>query len=464
MRTWLLLALAVVAVGCGSSGDKAGGEEDADTTVLTLATRDADEWEARFAREVARLSRGTMRIDVRADQHRDDPEYEQRIVEDVRAGKFDLADTGARVWDLLGATSFQALLAPLLVDSEELELRIIEGPLGLRMLEGLEEAGVVGIATIAGQVRRPFGTRRAFVGAADFRGARVGIRPGGVAWATFEALGATPTPYAPGAFAGLDAVELDPAVIADWGADDHGSTFTVNVALWPLPTTISMNRDSYRRLTPAQQSILRRAGRSVMRPLYEVLLREERGGLGAVCERGRLELVRASSTDLGALRAAVEPVYEMLERDPRTRELLAGIRELRTQVPAAPEPACDGGSSPEGDTSQIEGRWRAKPTAADLIAVGDNRDEARAGRGTWIVEFRAGRFTARQPATGLEYSGTYELRGDVLSADFDVCPGTVCTLISETRWSVYRDQLTLTEIPGRPFSSVGVAAPWTRIE
>jgi TRAP-type C4-dicarboxylate transport system substrate-binding protein len=461
---WLVLVLAVVAAGCGSSGDKAGGSEDGDALVLTLATRDVDEWEARFAREVARLSHGTMRIDVRGDQHRNEADWEERTVADVRAGKFDLGDTGARVWDLVGATSFQAIHAPFLVDSEELEFRILEGSIGRRMLAGLERAGVVGIAMAVGQIRRPFGATRAFLRPDDFRGARVGIRPGGVARATFEALGATPESYQAGQFAGFDAVELDPIVVADWGIDEPGSTIAANVALWPLPSTIYINRDAFRRLTPAQRAVLRRAGRASLRADYRELLRLERGGLGAVCERGRLRLAVASPADLAALRAAVQPVYDALEQDPLTRELIAAIRDVRAQLPAPNVPACDGRPSPERDASSIEGRWRATPSAADLIAVGDNREEARVGRGAWVVEFRAGQFSARQLATGLEYSGTYELRGDILSADFDVCPGMVCTLISETRWSIYRDRLILTRIPGRPFSSVAVASPWARID
>ena len=464
MRAVLVLALAVVAAGCGATGDKAGGEDDGDTLVLTLATRDAEAWDARFAREVARLSHGTMRIDVRADQHRDEADWEQRTVEDVRAGKFDLGDTGVRVWDLVGATSFQALLAPFLVDSEALQLRVLEGPIGQRMLAGLDQAGVVGIAMAVGQVRRPFGAARAFVGPGDFRGARVGIRPGGVARATFEALGAAPTVYAAGRFTGLDAVELDPLVVADWGIDEPGSTLTANVAFWPLPSTIYMNRDAYERLTPAQRTVLRRAGRASLRPDFEDLLRAESGGLGAVCERGRLRLVQASPADAAALRSAVQPVYDVLERDPLTRELIAAIRELRAEVPAAVVPACRARSASRPREATLEGRWRSTPTAAELVAVGDNAAEARAAHGTWVAEFRSGHLTARLVEAGLEYSATYEVRGDIVSIDFQVCPGTVCTLISETRWSVYRNRLTFARIAGRPFSSVAVAAPWTRVD
>jgi TRAP-type C4-dicarboxylate transport system substrate-binding protein len=464
MRGWLVLLLALAAVGCGSSGDKAGGEEAGDTLVLTLATRDAESWDARFAREVARLSHGTMRIDVRGDWRKDEADYERRTVEDVRAGKADLGETGARVWDTVGASSFQAMLAPFLVDSEDLELRILESPLGRRMLDGLEDAGVVGIAVAAGPIRRPFGVSRSFVRVEDFAGARIGIRLGRIAKATLEALGAQPRGFVPGDLSGLDGAELDPIVVANWGADRVGSTMAANVPLWPLPSTIFMNSEAYEELTTAQRAVLHRAGRAALRPDFEETVRLQRGGLGAVCERGGLIFVHASTPDLASLRAAARPVYDELERDPLTRELLAAIQKLRAQAPLPVAPACPERPIPAPIGSAIDGRWRSTPTAAQLVAVGRSPAEAQAEQGSWIVEFRAGGFKARQVETGVEYSGFYELRGDILSLDFEVCPGTRCTLVSETRWSLFRNRLTLTEIPGRPFAGAGVAAPWTRID
>ena len=49
------------------------------------------------------------------------------------------------------------MLAPFLVDSLELERRVLESPLATRMLEGVEHAGLVGIALLPGPLRSPFG-------------------------------------------------------------------------------------------------------------------------------------------------------------------------------------------------------------------------------------------------------------------------------------------------------------------
>jgi len=53
---------------------------------------------------------------------------------------------------------------------------------------GDEDLGLVGIAVVPGELRRPLGLSRALVHPADYRGARIGIRPAGVADATFDAL------------------------------------------------------------------------------------------------------------------------------------------------------------------------------------------------------------------------------------------------------------------------------------
>jgi TRAP-type C4-dicarboxylate transport system substrate-binding protein len=462
-----LVAVALAAAtACGGSGaDKAGGGKAGDTLVLTLATRDADEWEALFAREVARLSGGTMRIEIHGDQHLGEADYERSIVEDVRAGRFDLGNTGARVWDTVGATSFQAMLAPFLVQSEEHELRVLEGPIGQRMLAGLERAGIVGVAVASGAIRRPLGLTRSLLRPEDFHAARIGIRPGGVAETTFEALGASVHAYPPGDLSGLDGAELDPWVVDSWGIDRTVPTLTANVALWPLPSTIFADRDSFEALTRSQRGVLRRAGRAVLRPDYEQFQRDQNASLEALCARGGLQFAHASPDDLAALRSAVQPVYDMLERDPLTRELMGAIEEMRRHVPREAPLSCAGGDAadPGTDTSLLEDRWRSKPTAADLRVVGDSPVEARAGQGTWTVVFDDGRLSARQHETGIEYGGSYVVRGDVLSATFDQCPTPECGVILEMRWSVYRDRLTLSAIPGRPFSSIGVAAPWERI-
>ena len=84
------------------------------------AADDADQPDARFVRffasRVAELSGGSLRVrpvwDAAGQQTAD---YEARIARTVREGEFELGWIGARAWDRLGITHFQALQAPFLV-------------------------------------------------------------------------------------------------------------------------------------------------------------------------------------------------------------------------------------------------------------------------------------------------------------------------------------------------------------
>lgn len=164
--------------------------------VLTLATGD-EAFAAAYAEAVSRLSGGTMRIDVRVGRGAQ-ANYDRFTVDDVRKGKAQLGSVGARVWDTLGVTSFRALLAPFLVDSLALRRRVMQSPLVPRLLAGLDRAGVVGLAVVPGPVRRPFGVTRPLAGPQDYRGATIGIKFGGVARATLDALGANVKGSSPG--------------------------------------------------------------------------------------------------------------------------------------------------------------------------------------------------------------------------------------------------------------------------
>jgi TRAP-type C4-dicarboxylate transport system substrate-binding protein len=370
-----IVALAAGTAGCGGSGgDKAGGQGAKNPVVLTLAKHDVNYAFAEFASAVETLSGGSIRIDVLPDWRDGEVDYERGTVEDVRDAKVELGVVGVRVLDTMGVTSFRAVVAPFLVDSLGLQRRVLERlPEGV--LESVEQAGVVGISVLPGPLRRPVGFSRRLVDPQDYRGATIGIRPSGVAEATFRALGARAKSYLPGDVAGLDAAELDFATIAQNNYDKLARSFLGNVVLWPRVELIVMNRDTFEALTSEQQEILRRAGRDVLGAELARLEREERAGLVAVCERGARSLVTASVADLRSLREAVQPVYDELERDPQTRDWIAEIAELREegQVAASALNCPEKDASPKSYASKLEGRWTVNWTLEELLAAGTHR-------------------------------------------------------------------------------------------
>jgi TRAP-type C4-dicarboxylate transport system substrate-binding protein len=134
----LFAVLAFSACGGGGSGDKAGGQRASTPTVLTLANGNGDPLALEpFADEVRKRSGGTLRIAVKNRWREQQPDYEANLIRDVKAGKADLGWAGTRAFDDVGVSSFDALHAPLLIDSLALEGRALESSIVPEMLAGL---------------------------------------------------------------------------------------------------------------------------------------------------------------------------------------------------------------------------------------------------------------------------------------------------------------------------------------
>ena len=460
----LLATVALTA--CGGSGDKAGGGDNDPRVVLTLESEDdlSLSGAPEFAEAVERLSGGSMRIAFVPAQRSLEVQFERGLVNDVRSGKADLGIVGVRVWDTIGVSSFRALLAPLLVDSYELQRKVIESDEGGRMLDGVEEAGVVGIALLAGPLRRPLGLAHALLGPDDYRGETVAIRPGGVAQKTFRALGAGAKGYVPGDLAGFDAVEVDPKTL-----DYNGwkGVLTTNVVLWPKPYSIVMNRRAFDALAERQQEILRDAGRAALAPELGETMHDAAAGLAQACRRGLVTLATASRSELAALRRAVQPVYDELARDSQARTVLGRISDLRKGRPTAalaPRCATTAGNAKVA-SRPFEGRWTYTWTRPELLAAGIAEKYIPKGieRSTVVFEFTGGRY--RMIAGGaVRARGTYSVEGDVL--DLVYPPGTVgyaAGQVYRQRWSVYRGTLTFRRVPGTDADLLLLVKPFTRV-
>src|SRR6516164_6082538 len=127
----LAIAASAIASGCAgssSNGDKAGGSSSG-TVALRLAFTPAgvDQLPAvqQFVARVAALSHGTIRIRLLPTWGSFAPDAEVQVVHAVASGTVDLGVTRSNVFDTLGVSSFEALSAPMLIDSYPLENTVL---------------------------------------------------------------------------------------------------------------------------------------------------------------------------------------------------------------------------------------------------------------------------------------------------------------------------------------------------
>jgi TRAP-type C4-dicarboxylate transport system substrate-binding protein len=470
-RTALLSVAVAVVGGCGGSGaDKAGGGVEGKAVVLTLANVDPDPTNIDspdFVAAVERLSGRSLGIEVRFGwgSGMTGEAAEEQAVADVRDGTVDLAIVPVRALDRLGVASVRALLAPFLVDSLALQQQVLTSPLAERLLEGVASLGVVGIAILPGESRHPLGTDGPLLAPGDYRGATVGARSSPVAEATFRALGASSRPYTPGSLSGLDGAELGAVTIGTNRYEEQARAVTTNVVFWPRAMAIVMNRRAYDTLSERRRELLRRAGKRAVRALVAATAHETETWLAKACSRPGFTLVRASAQDRAALRAAVVPVYDLLERDVQTRELIAAIGRLRDARPATASPGvlrCAARPMPaSGGARTLHGRWEATLTSEELRRSGASPGLATALQGSWSVAFDGARFEFRRVEGG-GGTGTYTVDGSsirfVWAHGLEIRSGEVFV----SGWSVYRDQLRFRPVEGRVKLAGLDVEPWVR--
>lgn len=303
----------VLAAGCSLNGgsDKAGGSSA--PVVLRLgAAEDAEQPESQraryFASRVSELSDGAVRVRIVYDAGGEqNTAYETRLARMVREGEFDLGWIGARAWDRSQITSFQALQAPFLVTNHALLGRIATGPLASRMLAGLNDHGLVGLALVPDRLRYPTGARHALASPENFTGARVRVPPSRATDALIRALGATPVHLRGEALtAALARGDIDGSEVSlGTNSAEEGENFlTWNVVLFPKALTLFAGRSAYERLDDDQRAVIAKAARqtaayAAAHPLSESALMRN------FCGGGRpVTAVAASRDDLAALKRA----------------------------------------------------------------------------------------------------------------------------------------------------------------
>ena len=469
--TAVLTALLVgaCAVGCASTGDRAGGTRPAAPLVLKVVnTRTAEEIQP-FVDQVKRLSGGRIALNVTSQWHSLEEGYEPRAIKAVEDGQAAVGLVPTRAFHDSGVTSFDALGAPLTIDSRALEERVLSSGVATTMLQGLGPVGLHGLGVLPGPMRKPVGLTRSLASASDYRGATIAISASPVSERALAALGATPVASL---FQGVpmsrfDGLEQQIESVAGNEYDAPGSSITANVNLWPRPLVLFANQKAFDALPASARGVLQEAAAAAVPVATSGLKALEAADVGIICRRGRARFVYATTAQLEQLRSGFAPVYAWLRADPSTATAIDQINGMRSgleQAVTTETPTCKGTAGNVGQppaVTPVDGVWQTTFSKAELAASPLNNDENNDGNWgtlTWTLAHGKFRLTQTNNVTHGSGSGTYTVTRDILTIHQD--NGEVFTL----RWSIYKNTLTL-----RRDESLGVGPlplvlkPWTRL-
>jgi TRAP-type C4-dicarboxylate transport system substrate-binding protein len=470
-----LLCAGLLLAGCNSAVDRAGGGGDPKPAVLRMVNPLTSLEVQPFVDAVARLSHGSLRIDLQNDWHKGDLAAESDLIGYVRRGGSPLGVTPVRAWHTAGISSFDALIAPLAVDSMALQERVLESNIVDDMLRGMGDSGLTGLGVLPGPLRRPIGITHELATASDYRGEAIGVSlEGEVANRTFDALDVREVVpmlrQAP--IDGMDGLEQQLDSVASNQYDKLATSATANVTLWPRPLVVFGGAKAMAALTDDQRRVLRDAARATVEPAVRSNLAGEAEGVAQLCRRGRLQLVTATPGDLAGLRSATAPVLAWLRQDAVTRAALDRISALRATVTAEPPPSCAGvvggsvtNAGPLGPRGPLDGTY-----VVDTMNGGDAALEEE-NYGHWVYVVDRGRFAFSQengPACTWGY-GTWKVHGATVEWLFTdgggEAPNGAMNKPGERfvfGWSRFRDTLTLTGVPGEISPGNFDVEPWHR--
>lgn len=445
--------------GCGGSGtDRAGGEGTTETVVLTLAQpNDTPPSQlVSYAGEVAARSDGTLKIEFANGWRLGESDAEIGTINDVQAGDADLAWVGARVFDRVGVTSFQPLLAPMLVDSLDLEQAVFEAGVPKQMLQSLGTIDLAGIGVLPGPMRKLLGVEKAYTSPGDFAGSVVGIGTSDLAASTMSVLGATPQDLPSGAeLDGLDAMDQQLASIVGNRYWDGAGFVTADLNLWPRPLVLVMNADRFDSLSDEQRGVLTEAADNAFDNAMNDSRDEDTISPNTLCEHG-MALVVAGDEALAALRTAVQPVYAEIAASPANADWLDQITSIKESLGARPDTAkCDDLATTEVGAADgfPGGTYQATITAQDYTDFGLEPDAT----GVFTMVFDRDQFSVLQPTTNeAGFAGTYSVFRDRVEMTDGV--DTV-----SANWSLDGNRLVFTSVlpAGSPFELLMAAHPWT---
>ncbi|HLM20646.1 MAG TPA: hypothetical protein VK390_03865, partial [Propionibacteriaceae bacterium] len=401
----------------------------------------------------------------------------------VQSGEADIAFVPTRAYPFVGVTSFDALMAPMLIDNMELQRQVINDSVASEMVDNVKSAGFAGIGVLPGPIRVPDGISRPLLGPATYAGARIAYSASPVGKQSLEALGAVPVEAAfdDQDVSGFDGLELQAKAVAENQYDEVVRSITANVGLWPRSIGIVANAGSWAKLTDAQRGWLVRAAKDAVEETASRQAGTE--DIANMCRRSKVKIISASEDQIAKLRRAVTPVYDSLRGNQTTADYLDRIQTIKDGLRSAESgqpidcAALTGhptsASSPsDTSASRLDGKYSLSFTDKEMLAAGASPDEVIPENwGKFRLVLDHGRFASTQyneQACTWNY-GTYTLTGTTieltLAGGGGKGPNNAFSKPGEVfnyGISLYHDTMKMSAVPDAVSPSAFIIKPWHR--
>jgi TRAP-type C4-dicarboxylate transport system substrate-binding protein len=425
------LAALLLVTGCsGQAGgvDKAGGPVTAAPTNLKMANTRGEEAQP-FLNELAKLSGGALNLSAVPGFEDATPSTEADALRAVQSGHADIAFVPTRAYPFVGVKSFDALMAPMLIDNMELQQQVINDSVASEMVDGVKSAGFAGIGILPGPIRVPDGLSRSLLGPASYSGARIAYSPSPVAKQSLEALGAVPVEAAFDGqdVSGYDGLELQANAVGGNVYDGVVRSITANVGLWPRPIGIVAKAGSWAKLNETQRGWLIQAAKDAVTGTATLQANTE--DITNMCRRNKVKIISASENQITELSRAFKPVHDSLRADETTAGYLDRIQAIKNRLgstesgqpidcAALTGRTSSSSSATKSLASTLDGNYTFTSTDKEMLAA--EGDVIAENWGEWRLVLDHGHFASTQyndQACTWSY-GTYELTGTTLELTF----------------------------------------------
>jgi tripartite ATP-independent transporter DctP family solute receptor len=321
---------ALLAVAIATSGSTAHGKElrSSDISPLDSPTVQAVVYMDGLVRQ---RTEGRHSIGMLGQE---DADSENFTIGQVRNGTLDMARVNLAVFNATVPSTVVPSL-PYLFKSTDHMRRVLDGPIGEKILADLEDQGLIGLCFYDGGARSFYSTKKPIQRAADIKGMKVRIQQGDSAAAMVRALGATPMPMShQQGYVALQAGVVDAAInsMQFYSTSRHfqvAKYFSVTEHSM-APGVLVFSKQVWDTLSKNDQEAIRSSAKDSvqhMRKLWDASEASARSHAVA----GGAHIV--TDVDGKSFAEALLPLHPVLVTSPRLRSMVAEIEARADVVP-----------------------------------------------------------------------------------------------------------------------------------